>query len=32
MGLVAWIAIGVGAVIVALVLLAIWHYPTDGSF
>jgi hypothetical protein len=30
--LIAWIGIGVGAVIVILVLLSIWHYPTDNSF
>jgi hypothetical protein len=29
---IAWIAVGVGAVIVILVVLSIWHYPTDNSF
>jgi hypothetical protein len=29
---IVWIAVGVGAVIVILVVLSIWHYPTDNSF
>lgn len=32
MSLIAWIAVGAGALVVVLVLLAIWHYPTDNSF
>ena len=32
MSLIAWIAVGAGAVVVVLVVLAIWHYPTDNSF
>ena len=32
MSLIAWIGVGAGALVVVLVLLAIWHYPTDNSF
>lgn len=32
MSVIAWIAVGAGAVIVILVVLSIWHYPTDNSF
>ena len=32
MSLVAWIGIGAGALVVILVLVAIWNYPTDNSF
>lgn len=32
MSLFAWIGVGAVAIIAVLVAIAIWHYPTDGSF
>jgi len=28
----AWIGVGAVVVVLAVVALAIWHYPTDNSF
>ena len=32
MGVLAWIGIGAVALVIVLVVVAIWHYPTDNSF
>jgi len=31
-GVLGWIGVGVVFVVVVLVALSIWHYPTDNSF
>lgn len=32
MGILGWIGVGAVVVVLAVVALAIWHYPTDNSF
>ena len=32
MSMILWIALGAGVVCLGIVIVAIWNYPSDGSF